>query len=378
MKQPEGFKDGSGRVCKLKRSLYGLKQSPRCWNKCFGQFLTDLGFKASEADPCLYIRERKGRKLLIVLYVDDGLIAATDQQDSEMFIKELKTKFKISVGKVSCFLGLEIEHHKDNSITINQKGYARKILKCFGFEECKPVATPMLKDCRLQKSETKNSDFPYRQAVGALMYLMVGTRPDLAYSVGFLSRSVENPSAEDIVKVKRVFRYIAGTVGYGITYHATETKGVLHCYSDSDFGGCTKTSRSTSEYVMIYAGGAISWRSQRQAIVATSTTEAEVIAASEVAKEVIWLCRLIQGIVNLREIPTLQVDNRAAVKLSHNPEYHRRTRHIEIKHFFVREKVLEGKLNVKQVSTEKQVSDILTKPLMKSGLLTLCNQMGLF
>ncbi|GFT87142.1 retrovirus-related Pol polyprotein from transposon TNT 1-94 [Trichonephila clavipes] len=132
----------------------------------------------------------------------------------------------------------------------------------------------MLKDCRLQKSETKNSDFPYRQAV------------------------------EDIVKVKRVFRYIAGTVGYGISYHATETKGVLHCYSDSDFGGCTKTSQSTSGYVMIYAGGAISWRSQRQAIVATSTTEAEVIAASEAAKEVIWLCRLIQGIVNLREIPT--------------------------------------------------------------------------
>ncbi|GFT87141.1 retrovirus-related Pol polyprotein from transposon TNT 1-94 [Trichonephila clavipes] len=126
MKQPEGFKDGSGRVCKLKRRLYGLKQSPRCWNKCFGQFLTDLGFKASEADPCLYIRERKGRKLLIVLYVDDGLIAATDQQDSEMFIKELKTKFKISVGKVSCFLGLEIEHHKDNSITINQKRICQK------------------------------------------------------------------------------------------------------------------------------------------------------------------------------------------------------------------------------------------------------------
>ncbi|GFU51038.1 retrovirus-related Pol polyprotein from transposon TNT 1-94 [Trichonephila clavipes] len=148
-----------------------------------------------------------------------------------MFIKELKTKFKISVGKFSCFLGLEIEHHKDNSITINQKGYARKILKCFGFEECKPVATPMLKvaDCKSLKPK-KNSDFPYRQAVGALMYLMVGT----------------------------------------------ETKGVLHCYSDSDFGGCTKTSRSTSGYVMIYAGGAISWRSQRQAIVATSTTEAEV------------------------------------------------------------------------------------------------------
>ncbi|GFY46270.1 integrase core domain protein [Trichonephila inaurata madagascariensis] len=167
-----------------------------------------------------------------------------------MFIKELKTKFKISVGEVSCFLGLEIEHHEDNSITISQNVYARKLLKCFGFEECKPVATPMLKDCRLQKSEIKNSDFPHRQAVGALMYLMVGTRPDLAYSVTFLSRSLEKPSAE-------------------------ETKSVLHCYSDSYFGECTKTSRSTSGYVMIYAGGAISWRSQRQAIVATSTIEAE-------------------------------------------------------------------------------------------------------
>ncbi|GFU93754.1 copia protein [Trichonephila clavipes] len=134
MQQPEGFKDGSGRLCKLKRSLYGLKESPRCWNKCFCQFLTDPGFKASEADPCLYIRQRKGRKLLIVLFVDDGLIAATDQQDSEMFIKELKTKFKISVGEVSCFLGFEIEHHKDNSINIRQKGYARKILRYFGFE----------------------------------------------------------------------------------------------------------------------------------------------------------------------------------------------------------------------------------------------------
>lgn len=381
MTQPEGFTDGTAKVCKLKRSLYGLKQSPRCWNQCFGQFLTDLGFKASEADPCLYIRTRKDRKLLIALYVDDGLIASTDQQDSEMFIKELKEKFKISVGEVTCFLGLEIKQHND-SVTVSQTAYARKILQRFGFDECKPVATPMLKDKNVgyQEGDTKTTvDFPYRQAIGALMYLMIGTRPDLAYSVGFLSRSLENPSTEDIVRVKRVFRYIAGTVNYGITYRATsDKKGILQCYSDSDFGGCTKTGRSTTGYVMIYAEGAITWRSQRQAIVATSTTEAEVIAASEAAKEVIWLRRLFRDIVDLKEVPTLQVDNRAAVKLAHNPEYHRRTKHIEIKHFFVREKVLEGKLNVEQVSTEHQVSDILTKPLTKSRQLTLCDQMGLF
>ena len=376
MEQPEGFKDGSAKVCKLKRSLYGLKQSPRCWNKCFGQFLTDMDFKPSEADPCLYIRENEGRKLLIALYVDDGLIAATDKRDAELFIKDLKEKFKISVGKVSCFLGLEIECHSDDSITVSQKGYTKRILQRFGFDGCRPVATPMLKDLGSQNyAERKN--FPYRQAVGALMYLMVGTRPDFAYSVGFLSRSLENPSAADIIRVKRVFRYLAGTVNYGITYRATEFKGVLHCYSDSDFGGCTSTGRSTSGYVMIYAGGAVTWRSQRQGMVATSTTEAEVVAASEAAKEVIWLSRLYKGIISLKEVPTLYVDNSAAVKLSHNPEFHRRTKHIEIKYFFVREKVLEGKLNVAQVSTEQQVSDILTKPLNKSRLLTLCYKMGL-
>ncbi|GFY41846.1 integrase core domain protein [Trichonephila inaurata madagascariensis] len=144
----------------------------------------------------------------------------------------------------------------------------------------------MLKDCRLQKSETKISYFPYRQAVGALMYLMVGTRSGLAQSVGFLSRSLENPSADDIFRV-RVFSYIAGSVGYGITYHATEAKGMLHCYSDSDLGGCTKTSRSNSGYVMIYAKGAISHGAGKDKLLLPLQQLNLVIAALETAKEVI-------------------------------------------------------------------------------------------
>ncbi|GFY75368.1 putative polyprotein [Trichonephila inaurata madagascariensis] len=164
------------------------------------------------------------------------------------------------------------------------------------------------------------------------MYLMIKTRSDLAYSIGFLSRSLEKPSVENIVRV-RVFRYITGSVGYGITYHATETKGELQCYNDSDFGECTKTCRSNSGYVMIYAGGSISHCPVKGKLLLPLQQLKLFIAASEAAKEVIWLCRLIQDIMNLREIPILQVDNRTAVKLSYNPKYHRRTKHIEIKHF---------------------------------------------
>ncbi|GBM73103.1 hypothetical protein AVEN_198777-1 [Araneus ventricosus] len=194
--------------------------------------------------------------------------------------------------------------HKDGSIEISQKAYARKILQHFGFEG-------------------------------------------------------------------------SGINNFAITYHATGTRRVLKCYSDADFGACTKTGRSPSGSVIVYTGGAISWHSQRQAIVATSTTEAEVAEASEAVKEVLWLTRLYQGIVNLKEVPTLQVDNQAAVKLAHNPEYHRRTKHIEIKHFFIREKVMEGKLHVEQVSTKRQLADIMTNPLTKPQLLILCQHIGL-
>ncbi|GBN56147.1 hypothetical protein AVEN_215298-1 [Araneus ventricosus] len=206
----------------------------------------------------------------------------------------------------------------------------------------------MLKKSRLQKPEdTKRQEFPYRQAVGTLMYLMVGTRPDSLQS---------------------------GTTNFAIIYHATGTSRVLECYSDAYFGGCTKTGRSTSGSVIAYAGRAISWRSQRQAIVAT---EAEVVAASQAVKDVLRLTRLYQGIVSLKEVPTLQVDNQAAVRLAHNPEYHRRTKNIGIKHFFIREKVMEGKLHVEQVSNERQLADIMTKPLTKPRLLILCQHMRL-
>ena len=145
------------------------------------------------------------------------------------------------------------------------------------------------------------------------MYLMLGTRPDLAFSVGFMSRSLENPPAEDVARVKRVFLYITGTISHGIIYLRNENPGILECFSDADFGGCTSIGRSTSGMVIKYAGGIVSWQSQRQTMVATTTTEADIVAANGAAKVTIWLSRLFQGIIELKEVAILQVDNTAVV-----------------------------------------------------------------
>ena len=144
MKQPDGFEDGTDRVCKLKRSLYGLKQAPRCWNKRFGIYLLKLGFKASEADPCFYIREKNGKKLLLVLYVDDGLVASSDIKDLNEFFEELKNEFKIISKEADYFLGIQIKR-ESGKIKICQEAYAKKILERFNLSGCKKVNTPMLK-----------------------------------------------------------------------------------------------------------------------------------------------------------------------------------------------------------------------------------------
>ena len=374
MIQPEGCDDGSGRVCHLKRSLCGLKQAPRCWNKKFNDFLTKEGFKSSFADPCLYIRNRNGRKLILVLYVDDGLIASSNKEDVEQFITDLKKSFQISCSEAKFYLGLEIAQEKDG-IKITQKGYIEKILKKFNMENANPVETPIIKSSQNIEPGKAESKFPYRSAVGALMYLMVGTRPDIAYAVGVASRSLENPTEDDIVKVKRIFRYLRGTVSHGIKYQADSVKG-LEAYSDADHAGDLATRRSTTGVICCFAEGAVSWFSQRQASVSISTTEAEIVASSEAARELVWLKRLFADLTHIDKT-RLFVDNEAAIKLAHNPEMHRRTKHIETRHFYVRECVQGNLLEVERISSQDQLADIMTKPLFKPRFRMLCQAIGL-
>jgi hypothetical protein len=344
MTQPQGFDDGSGRVCRLRKSLYGLKQSPRCWNNKFHSFMEKSGFVRSTADPCIYIRQSGTEKLIVAIYVDDGLIAGSTQEAVDSFLRLLTSEFKITVGSLDSFLGMQIEQ-RESGIFVSQSTYVEKVLQRFEMADSKPQKTPAdTHQSDKVPNEPLDSSIPYRSAVGSLMYLACATRPDIAFAVSKAARSMAEPTSNDWVSVKRIFRYLRGTKTSGLLY--TSAGGDLCAYSDADFAGDTKTRRSTNGFVSLVGGTAVSWTSQLQKSVALSTTEAEFVAASEGAKELVWLTRLLFEISEKKHgVPSLFVDNASAIKLVKNQEFHKRSKHIEVKYYFVRELFQKGDIN---------------------------------
>jgi hypothetical protein len=289
----------------------------------------------------------------------------------------LQSEFKVVIKDANYFLGLQIDRKPDGSIKVHQSAYLEKVLVKFGMEGCTPLSTPIIKDGEPEAKEELETRFPYREAVGALMYLMVGTRPDIAFAVGVVSRTLENPSPRDWNKVKRIMRYLRGSSTLGLTYKPNKEHNNLEVFTDADYAGDMKTALSTTGVVCMFAGAAITWFSQRQRGISLSTTQSEIVAASEGARELVWLIRLYDGLVGQREPPTIFIDNEAALKLAHNPEMHKRTKHIAIRHFFIRELVIEGEIEVSRVTTESNIADIFTKALPKPRMCKLRNMMGL-
>lgn len=377
MSQPIGYDDGSGRVCKLLKSLYGLKQASRCWNRKFTSFVNRFGFRASKYDPCVFVCNGENGMLILAIYVDDGLVAAEKQEAIEPVIKHLQQEFEIKVFELKCFLGLEIDQRSDGSIHAHQQGYARKVLNRFNMTNCNAVSTPLNNSQNLGDFEADEEiEFPYREAVGSLMYLAVATRPDISFAVGSVSRYLEKPAAAHVNAVKRILKYVRGTMDMGIRF---ESGNDLHfCgYSDADYAGDVTTRRSTSGYVFMLGGSVISWGSERQKSVALSTTESEYMAASHAIKELIWLRNLLGELLQADDLaPILFMDNQSAIRLVKNPEFHKRTKHIDVRYHFIREKFEDGIFEMKYVQTDEQAADIMTKALQKQKHQFFCELMS--
>ena len=370
MVQPDGYiKPGEEHlVCKLKKSLYGLKQAPRCWNKALQEHLENIGFKQSDADPCVFV-QNADKFAILAVYVDDLILITEDQQSMDKVKKSLSSQFKMKdMGKLHYCLGVSVvQDEKEHCLWLHQKQYILNLLEKYGMTNVKPVATPLDINVKLEKDDgvSKPVDaVKYQSMVGSLLYAAIATRPDIAHAVGVVSKFNSKPTEAHLTAVKRIFCYLRGTVDLALKYQNVDKKFNVVGYSDADWANDRDDRHSITGNVFKFANGAISWLSKKQAVVALSTAEAEYIALSSAAQEAIWLKRLLNDLGYKSEdgIQVLE-DNQGAMALSKNPVGHARTKHIDIRHHFIREAVAEKVVTLQYCPSEDMVADILTKAL---------------
>jgi hypothetical protein len=376
MQQPPGFEQfGPEYVCKLNKSLYGLKQAARQWNKKLHSTLLSLDYKRLESDRSVYIYAKNGILVLIPIFIDDITLASNSQTTLDNTVEELASHFKLrDLGETSFLLGIKITRDIPNhSISLSQHQYIVDMLDKYGFSTCTSISTPMDPGLQLTKTTTLSTEdkefmskVPYISAVGSLMYLAHSTRPDITYAVGVLARYSSNPSPIHWKAVKHLFRYLQGTKDYQLVYKPSDCKELFVTYSDANHGGCKDSAKSTGGYVIMVGTGAVSWSSKLQSMVTLSTTEAEYIAAVEAGKEIVWMRSILQEFgYKFDSGSTLYMDNQSAINVSKNPEHHGRMKHLDLRHHWLRDKVEAGVIIPKHVGTGDMVADCLTKALAR-------------
>ncbi len=386
MRQPPGYSQGS-LVCKLHKTLYGLKQSGRRWYQKLVDIMTKLKFERSEVDQAVFYRRDVGKGILIIIlvHVDDCSIVASTQPLIDRFKIEIMKHVEISdLGDLHWILGIEVKRiREEKKILLSQRSYIDSTLHRYGFEDLKPISTPMDPNVRLTTAQSpsatddiaKMRDIPYHEAIGSLMYASLGTRPDISFAVQSLSRFTVNPGIIHWEAVKRVFRYLKGTPKLWLSYGGI--KKDMEGYADAD-GSMMEDRKAISGYAFIINGGTVSWSTKKQEIISLSTTESEYIAATYAAKEALWLRSLIFELFGtVLSTTTLFSDNQSAIALTKEHQYHARTKHIDICFHFIRWIVEEGKIRLIYCPTEEMVADTLTKALPPAKVKYFANALGL-
>ena len=380
MRQPEGFvkKGKEHLVCKLKKSLYGLKQSPRCWNTTLDQHFRDMNLKQSNADPCTYISDGK-ETVIVAVHVDDFIIATENEETMKAIKKLISEKFEVKdLGELKSFLGVHVKMIHEG-IWIGQPTYVSSILDKFGMTNSKPVSTPVDSSQKLsfESNQPPVDEILYQSAVGSLLYLSNWTRPDITYAVNTVAKFSSRPTEEHWTGVKRIMRYLRGTSDYGIMY-TKDHESVLTGHCDADWAGDVSDRKSTSGYVFSLAGAPVSWRSKKQTCVALSTAEAEYMSLASSTQEAIWLHELMNQLDEpSTEAMVIYSDSQSAIAMAKNPQFHGRSKHIDIKYHFIRGKIADGTVKLLYCPTENMQADILTKGLSKEKHNKFCRLMNI-
>lgn len=342
------------KVCKLHKAIYGLRQSGLQWHAKLSGVLKSFGLKPINSDPYVYIDDQEEFPTIVLVYVDDILIASQNTRRIEQIKTDLSSTFEVrDIGQINYCLGIAIVESK-NKITLCQRGYIKDVLHKYNMENCKAVKTPLATGVKLQLpmvTEGENivrKQYPYRELIGALMYI--------AYAVNMLSQFNNCHNESHWQAAKRILRYLQGTIGKKLVY-ICNNEGISG-FADADWGNCNIDRK------FILSGAAISWCARKQRTVALSSTEAEYMSLTDAAKEAIFLSTIVKelGFEELSKI-TIYNDNQSAGKLALNPVFHSRSKHIDIKFHFIRQALQDHPLKLEYLSTEDMIADVFTKPL---------------
>jgi len=358
--------------------LYGLKQAPRAWFSRIEAYFTHEGFQKCISEQTLFVKQTSGGRILIVsVYVDDLIYTGDDEQMMLEFKQSIMKVFDMTdLGRMRFFLGIEVLQ-QTNGIYICQRKYILEVLKRFGMEECNAVMNPIVPGFKTDKigEGNKIDETYYKQIVGSLMYI-TATRPDIMFGVSFISRFMASPTEVHLQAAKRLLRYLKGTINYGIFYKKNENKQLI-AYTDSDYAGDITDRKSTSGYVFMLSGGAVSWASNKQPIVTQSTTEAEFVAAAACACQAVWMRRILEKLNHeQKDCTILMCDNSSTIKLSRNPIMHGRSKHIDVRFHFLRDLTRDKIIELVHCGSQDQVADLLTKPVKLQTFENLQEQMG--
>ena len=383
MKQPPGYEDGPPRACHLHKALYGLKQAGHVWNIKFNNvFVNALGYTHIKSDFCVYTRRNSLRLSIVIIHVDDSTISTFPPSIMSAAKAEITQHLNITnLGEARTFVGLQISRNRpERTITIHQTSYITRVLERFGMLDSRIVHTPLDPSVVLTPSteeEPSSLDFPYTAVIGSLMYAAVATRPNISHAIQCLSQFTSKFSQTHITAIKRVLRYLNGTRNLGITYRPTHDPEVLG-YTDADWTQDISDRKSTSGYVFLLSGGAISWSSKKQTSIALSTMQAEFVALSHATKDALWLRTLLSDL-GFPPSGTIKIlcDNQAAISYSHDHQFHARTKHIDITYLHVRDHISGKNIKVSYVPSKDNCADIFTKGLPHPSHSHLISLMGM-
>ena len=371
MQLPEGVdwlepsKLTSKTVCKLNKALYGLKQALRLWYDHFNKFLQTIELYRSPNNCNLYIAN--DRKLLLLLYIEDILIISKYKDQIQEMKFKLHAQYEMKdLGLARRFLAIELDYF-ENCLQLHQSSFIQTILLQFKMNECNGVFTPFETGQRLLAATEQDElidPSKYQSLIGSLMYLVAGTRPDIAFPIATLRKLNPRPTNQHFLAAKRVLRYLQQTFNWGLVYQKSQQQQEIESYADSDFAGDFGDRKSTSGYIFSLAGAAISWKAKKHSLVSLSSTEAEHIGYSEAAREAIWLRRLYHEITTTElQLQLIKCDNQEAIGLRENPKFHEHTKHIDIKYHFIWDCFDKELITLRYVPTTLMVADIMTKAL---------------